>query len=531
MSDGCWYASFDDGVTWHNLGKVGEEGEQEPLFSDVRYDEEYVYLTLADGTEIPIPMMNPYDEGPILSPYVEIGHIDSEGKFSKKYYARSYYRTPRYVMVKGNELSVRILKGGEFCIFQYDKSYKFIKTDGYVKVSDDEWNLFVLDPSCRFIKCGFRKSSSAEEFPLPVIYLKNVHQDEIYAERPATDGVETLMIPVNISGPSTSDNESWDMQDAGQILPDYGVLMLPETYTNVGKPTRLIIYCHGAGATYSSSSISMSSLDPEYWLKEGYAIMDIDGNPFDNSNSHGYIPQASQAYKCAYNWVVNTYNIYKDGIFLGGRSMGGGMCFDLLQTDIPIIAACPLVPVCNQLWWWNYMNADRRKFCAEKMGFTGTAPTWTSSKKMSDEEYQYLYDNFDKMVKYSPFWRGIENMPDKDVLFSVGHVSASTKHDEAETALFSTLRFKVKAPVKIFGCHEDATVPPKRNAELMYQMMKNAGQVCELRMFHTDASSPHQFEREDSRHLTEVTTVYGETMQAPLVYVEMLKFWRRYEHP
>lgn len=63
----------------------------------------------------------------------------------------------------------------------------------------------------------------------------------------------------------------------------------------------------------------------------------------------------------------------------------------------------------------------------------------------------------------------------------------------------------------------------------MYQMMKNAGQVCELRLFHTDASSPHNFEVQDSRHLTEVTTVYGETMQAPLVYVEMLQFWRRYE--
>jgi hypothetical protein len=34
---------------------------------------------------------------------------------------------------------------------------------------------------------------------------------------------------------------------------------------------------------------------------------------------------------------------------------------------------------------------------------------------------------------------------------------------------------------------------------------------------------------QDSRHLTEVTTIYGETVQAPLVYVEMLQFWRRYE--
>ena len=129
----------------------------------------------------------------------------------------------------------------------------------------------------------------------------------------------------------------------------------------------------------------------------------------------------------------------------------------------------------------------------------------------------------------SPFWRGIENLPDKDVLFGVGHISASTKYDEAEDALYSTLRFKSKAPVKIFTAYEDNVVPYRRNAELMYKMLKNAGQVCELRLFHTDASSPHNFEVQDSRHLTEVTTIYGETVQAPLVYVEMLQFWRRYE--
>ena len=55
VSEGYWYASFDDGVTWHQLGKVGEEAGQEPLFSDVTYDDEYVYLTLHDGNKIAIP--------------------------------------------------------------------------------------------------------------------------------------------------------------------------------------------------------------------------------------------------------------------------------------------------------------------------------------------------------------------------------------------------------------------------------------------------------------------------------------------
>jgi len=54
ISEGYWYASFDDGATWHQLGKVGNEVCPEPLFSDVSYDEDFVYLTLADGDVITI---------------------------------------------------------------------------------------------------------------------------------------------------------------------------------------------------------------------------------------------------------------------------------------------------------------------------------------------------------------------------------------------------------------------------------------------------------------------------------------------
>jgi hypothetical protein len=60
-------------------------------------------------------------------------------------------------------------------------------------------------------------------------------------------------------------------------------------------------------------------------------------------------------------------------------------------------------------------------------------------------------------------------------------------------------------------------------------MLKNAGQIFELRLFHSDAPSAHHFEQQDSRAYTEVTTIYGKTMTAPLVYIEMMQFWRRYE--
>lgn len=46
-----WYISYDNGVTWHDLGQVAGESVM-PTFKDVSYDEDFVYITFADGTEL-----------------------------------------------------------------------------------------------------------------------------------------------------------------------------------------------------------------------------------------------------------------------------------------------------------------------------------------------------------------------------------------------------------------------------------------------------------------------------------------------
>ena len=54
--DGYWYVSYDNGVTWEDepLGQAtGDRGDS--IFSNIEYDDEYIYLTLAsDGTVLKI---------------------------------------------------------------------------------------------------------------------------------------------------------------------------------------------------------------------------------------------------------------------------------------------------------------------------------------------------------------------------------------------------------------------------------------------------------------------------------------------
>ena len=68
IEEGYWYVSYDNGVTWTQLGKAtGEDGKDgqngtdgtdgqngDSMFQSVTQDENYVYFTLADGTVIKI---------------------------------------------------------------------------------------------------------------------------------------------------------------------------------------------------------------------------------------------------------------------------------------------------------------------------------------------------------------------------------------------------------------------------------------------------------------------------------------------
>ena len=62
IEEGYWYVSYDNGVTWTQLGKAtGEDGKKgdkgdigDSMFQSVTQDENYVYFTLADGTVIKI---------------------------------------------------------------------------------------------------------------------------------------------------------------------------------------------------------------------------------------------------------------------------------------------------------------------------------------------------------------------------------------------------------------------------------------------------------------------------------------------
>ena len=56
IAEGVWYISFDNGSTWR---QIEHEEEPKPLFLDIdATNEDYVILTLADGSQIKLPKYN-----------------------------------------------------------------------------------------------------------------------------------------------------------------------------------------------------------------------------------------------------------------------------------------------------------------------------------------------------------------------------------------------------------------------------------------------------------------------------------------
>lgn len=155
--------------------------------------------------------------------------------------------------------------------------------------------------------------------------------------RPYQDGLIHYSVKVNQSVSNFWDNAN-SMQDSENYLPSTGVLLLPSTYTPNGKPTKLIMYCHGMSnpVTYTQ----WGNPDSQYfmtqkqrWADMGYAVFDCNG-PKDNNGNPVYAngaPQSVAAYRASLDYIKQYYNVDPD-IYVVGGSMGGDVALNYCFT-------------------------------------------------------------------------------------------------------------------------------------------------------------------------------------------------------
>lgn len=177
-----------------------------------------------------------------------------------------------------------------------------------------------------------------------------------YEKGEASPSIVHFELMINTQNPAIPDSPI-------TIEKDLGVLMLPESYTADGLPSKLVIYCHsGGGSVYSNYSEAESSNYCKYLCSLGYAVMDVAGMPetfavrlnIDQGRTVGsYI--AFRSYIKGYEFVINNYNIDKQGCYVLCNSNGGLNACNLVNlSEIPIIAQggiCPLLSTELNAWF------------------------------------------------------------------------------------------------------------------------------------------------------------------------------------
>ncbi len=128
------------------------------------------------------------------------------------------------------------------------------------------------------------------------------------------------------------DREEWEECEA--------VLCLPDSYSDDGEETPLILSCHGAGPRVSEKENMIGGIPYAIeCLKAGYAVLDICG-----SAPHGLTlgcPEHIFALYKAYRHAVKNYNL-SERVLIAGSSMGGQTALNFANVYPGIVLAIGL---------------------------------------------------------------------------------------------------------------------------------------------------------------------------------------------
>jgi pimeloyl-ACP methyl ester carboxylesterase len=130
-----------------------------------------------------------------------------------------------------------------------------------------------------------------------------------------------------------TDKEIWDECEC--------VLCLPESYSDDGDETPLILSCHGAGSSVCEETGQTGGVGYcRECLNQGYAVLDICG-----SQPHGLTmgcPEHIFALHKAYLYAIKHYNL-SSRVLVAGASMGGHTAMNFAHTFPGIVAALGLI--------------------------------------------------------------------------------------------------------------------------------------------------------------------------------------------
>lgn len=322
------------------------------------------------------------------------------------------------------------------------------------------------------------------------------------------------------------------------IFDDHAVLILPDSYSQIGTPTRLIIFCKQGNSQITDSSNPIMATNAmgnifHFLVSRGYAVLAADGVPDGLTSSLGlddtrvsgnYV--AIQSTRKAYDYVIKNYNIYDDGAFIFGYSQGGMYAQNVIDlSGIPFLGCAMVSPALSMrfhLWdlsssktigGVNWTRTSRLNI-ARLYGFD---PVTTNAELLA------LQFDKEKVAGYDPWNRNVENPYDAFTQTSP-YASNLWALPEGVSIDSITMKKKIGCPTKIWVAENDATLGVDIT-KVFVKACRNAGQMCDLHLY--NSGNHHIFQNTYQNPAITTFSDQGNSYNLYAIAYEIASFFNR----
>lgn len=368
--------------------------------------------------------------------------------------------------------------------------------------------------------------------------------------------------------PSEADNGAVYYPDAQDRDYTNAYIYLPKGYSNVGKPSKVLLNFHGT-TTFNLNQSALAEeqdLQRQFLAKCGYAVIDVCTDSYYTFVNYDYGTGASYggyasnfptplAYECwskVVEYCLDTYNLDPDNIFVISKSSGGLNCINFINkfSGVKIKAAAMIASSIDI-------------FCNIRASYVGSINNFLMQigclnpnvhqmnigvGAVNPEDKAYFETNEAKIQAYNPILAKMSNNFDAhqfmeavlNGIYSTEHPNTgddSPMYDNMElSAMVGACSVHSDVPTKMWHAVDDDNVPFTQS-RWYKEMCVRGGSHVELRQWpaltgrhYFDSFVPH----DDGTGVTytptliDYTTQFGEIVQANPVYAEIVDWLNRW---
>lgn len=324
---------------------------------------------------------------------------------------------------------------------------------------------------------------------------------------------------------------------------DMGYVMLPPNYTPDGDPVPLVLFFHGSGmfkwkggtATggnqwtpiYSDTAPYIDLLT--FICKCGYAVADCCAmtDKYSLSGDYGWdfkcAPIGLSCYASLYNYIIDNFNIRKDGVYAFGKSAGGTPTLQLAYNKgIPLRAIANMTPALEPIGTFRYSLKNSTNWLLGQFGYVNPN---VQAGLVGSGDVAYVKANINNIKGWDAFTMGTDiDLPTlADAWYKYGRLDSSMPDLQA---IVDATAKNQPVPMKMWAS-EDDDATPYLYIQMYKQMVDRGNGICILRTMPNNTGK-HMSVDGSSAVRCDYQTKYGGVVNTTVAFAEMIDWFNRW---